>query len=218
MEDRTKNIFLIFSLSWFLTMVLFNVQFTYPQNRILKVICLLVMALNVTLNFIIIYYLVINYKNINDLKEIAYMDSPTGLKNRNSLFHDAQELIRKNQRFYLIFIDLDCFKQVNDLYGHLAGDEYLCVFAGKTEKFLKNQGMLYRMSGDEFICLFMEKDPEELLEKLSHLSFSVTDCYIPFKGCSAGSAVFPDDCLSLDKPISLADKKMYRKKNKKHSC
>ena len=61
MEDRTKNIFLIFSFSWFLTMVLFNVQFTYPQNRILKVICLLVMALNVTLNFIIIYYLVINY-------------------------------------------------------------------------------------------------------------------------------------------------------------
>ena len=55
MEDRTKNIFLIFSFSWFLTMVLFNVQFTYPQNRILKVICLLVMALNVTLNFIIIY-------------------------------------------------------------------------------------------------------------------------------------------------------------------
>lgn len=66
MEDRTKNIFLIFSFSWFLTMVLFNVQFTYPQKRILKVICLLVMALNVTLNFIIIYYLVINYKNIND--------------------------------------------------------------------------------------------------------------------------------------------------------
>ena len=105
------------------------------------------------------------------------MDSLTGLKNRNSLFHDAQELIRKNQRFYLIFIDLDCFKQVNDLYGHLAGDEYLCVFAGKTEKFLKNQGMLYRMSGDEFICLFMEKDPEEFLEKLSHLSFSVTVIY-----------------------------------------
>ena len=66
MEDRTNIIFLIFSFSWFLTMVLFYVQFTYPQNRILKVICLLVMALNVTLNFIIIYYLVINYKNIND--------------------------------------------------------------------------------------------------------------------------------------------------------
>lgn len=67
MEDGTKNIFLIFSLSWFFTMVLFNVQFTYPQNRILKVLCLLVLALNVILNFIIIYYLVVNYKNINDL-------------------------------------------------------------------------------------------------------------------------------------------------------
>ena len=73
MEDGTKNIFLIFSLSWFFTMVLFNVQFTYPQNRILKVLCLLVLALNVTLNFIIIYYLVVNYKNINDLNTKFYL-------------------------------------------------------------------------------------------------------------------------------------------------
>lgn len=218
MKDGTKNIFLVFSLSWFFTMVLFNVQFTYPQSRILKVIFLLVLALNVSLNFIIIYYLVVNYKDISDLREIAYMDRLTGLKNRNSLFLEAQELIRRKLRFHLIFIDLDSFKQVNDLYGHLAGDEYLCEFAKKTEKLLKNQGTLYRMSGDEFICLFTDKEPKDFLEKLMHLNFSVTDCRIPFKGCSAGSAVFPDDRLSLDKLISLADKKMYRKKNKKHSC
>lgn len=217
MKDGTKNTFLIFSLSWFFTMVLFNIYFTYPQARILAVMCLIVLAVNVSLNFIIIYYLLVNVKSIKDLKEIAYIDSLTGLKNRNSLFQDAQEMIRQHQRFHLIFIDLDSFKQVNDLYGHLAGDEYLTVFAKKTEKFLKSEGTLYRMSGDEFICLFTDGDPKEFLEKLRHLNYSVTDCYIPFKGCSAGSAVFPDDCLSLDKLISLADKKMYRKKNNKHN-
>lgn len=126
-------------------------------------------------------------------------------------------MIQKNLRFHLIFMDLDHFKQVNDLYGHLAGDEYLCEFARRIESCLKGQGTLYRMSGDEFICLFTDKNSREFLEKLMDLSFSVTDCYIPFKGCSAGCAVFPDDCTSLDKLISLADTKMYRKKNKKHS-
>lgn len=215
MKDGTKNIFLIFSLSWFFSMVLFNVHFTYPENGLLKILCLLVLALNVSLNFIIIYYLVVNSKNMSDLKEIAYMDSLTGLKNRNSLFQDAQEIIQGNQKFHLIFIDLDSFKQINDLYGHLVGDKYLCEFARRTEKILKNQGTLYRMSGDEFICLFTDKDPKEFLDKLMNLSFSVTECYIPFRGCSAGSAVFPDDGRSLDKLISLADTKMYRKKNKK---
>lgn len=215
MKDETKNIFLIFSLSWFFSTVLFNVHFTYPQNGFLKILCLFVLVLNVTLNFIIIYYLVVNSKNMSDLKEIAYMDNLTGLKNRNSLFQDAQDMIQRNQRFHLIFIDLDFFKQVNDLYGHLAGDKYLCEFARKVEKILKNQGSLYRMSGDEFICLFTDKNPQKFLDKLMNLSYVVTDGCMPFKGCSAGSAVFPDDEKSLDKLISLADTKMYRRKNKK---
>ncbi|MBS7009181.1 GGDEF domain-containing protein [Anaerostipes sp.] len=212
MKDETKNIFLFFSLTWFFTTVLFNVHFTYPQNKLLKIMCLLVLALNASLNFIIIYYLVVNSKDISDLKEIAYVDGLTGLKNRHSLFQDAQELIRRGQRFHLIFIDLDCFKQVNDLYGHLAGDEYICEFARRTERLLKKQSSLYRMSGDEFICIFTDEDPKEFIKKLSQLSYSVSDCYIPFKGCSAGSSSFPEDGSSLDKLISLADAKMYQNK------
>lgn len=98
MEDETKNIFLIFSLSWFFSMVLFNLHFIYLENGFLKILCLFMLALNVSLNFIIIYYLVVNSKNMSDLKEIAYMDSLTGLKNRNSLFQDAQEMIRKKHK------------------------------------------------------------------------------------------------------------------------
>lgn len=214
MKDGTKNIFLVFSLGWFFTVVLFNVHLTYPQNGILKLLCLLALTLNVSLNFVIIYYLVVNSKSISDLKEIAYTDSLTGLKNRNSLFQDAEEMIHKDQKFSLIFIDLDRFKQVNDLYGHLAGDGYICEFARKAEWLLRNQGTLYRMSGDEFICLFTDGDPRGFMKKLSQLSYTVSDCYIPFKGCSAGRADFPEDSRSLDKLISLADTKMYRNKQK----
>lgn len=215
MKDGTKTIFLVFSLSWFFTIVLFNVHFTYPRNGSLKLLCLLALTLNVSLSFVIIYYLVVNSKNINELREIAYTDSLTGLKNRNSLFRDAEEMIRKNQKFCLIFIDLDRFKQVNDLYGHLAGDGYICEFSRRAGRLLKNQGTLYRMSGDEFICLFTDEDPRGFMKKLTQLNYSVSDCYIPFKGCSAGRANFPEDGRSLDKLISLADTKMYRNKQKK---
>jgi len=92
-----------------------------------------------------------------EARRLADIDHLTGCQNRRSfttalgdLLHDLE---RREEALAAIAVDLDNFKQVNDLHGHQAGDEVLRVTAGRIQRLLPEGGILARLGGDEFVCV-----------------------------------------------------------------
>jgi diguanylate cyclase (GGDEF)-like protein len=132
---------------------------------------------------------------------------------------------RKTASFFgLIYIDLDDFKQVNDQYGHSAGDQYLRQAAQRMKRQLRPSDLLARLGGDEFAVLVTNvhtqgdvEDVARRLERSFKESFEA-DGYTIRGSVSVGSALFPDDGSDKDSLLSTADAAMYvNKKIKKES-
>lgn len=113
-----------------------------------------------------LYHLDMELKNKEILaqsEKLSYMarhDALTGLWNRNYLMEWTEQLFRSNkkQRAAAFMIDIDFFKQYNDVYGHTAGDECLQKVA-LAMKNLRGGGILFRFGGEEFLYMFL--DPKE---------------------------------------------------------
>jgi diguanylate cyclase (GGDEF)-like protein len=107
-------------------------------------------------------------------RESALHDSLTGLPNRvllhQRLEHASQRARRSHKRIAILFIDLDRFKTVNDIYGHRVGDELLIAVAHRLQHLLRAGDTIARMSGDEFVVLCEDLDdtarPETLAERI----------------------------------------------------
>ncbi|RVU85878.1 EAL domain-containing protein [Leucothrix sargassi] len=107
---------------------------------------------------IILIFLDVDYKkkNLEHLKAIATTDVLTKLGNRYAFQEQLETYIRQlhtSQAFYLIFIDLDGFKSVNDAYGHLVGDKLLTETARRISALMGNMGFVARLGGDEFAII-----------------------------------------------------------------
>ncbi|MCR8546820.1 GGDEF domain-containing protein [Salipiger sp. P9] len=83
----------------------------------------------------------------------AYTDTLTGLQNRRAMDHMLQRLIRSGERFALLHLDLDFFKQVNDTRGHAAGDRVLQAVARIMLDVTRKEDLVARVGGDEFVIL-----------------------------------------------------------------
>lgn len=95
-------------------------------------------------------------KSQEHLREIATTDLLTGLGNRYAFQEELEKYIRQlhtNQSFYLMFIDLDGFKSVNDAYGHMIGDKLLKETAKRISVLTKPAGFVARLGGDEFAVI-----------------------------------------------------------------
>ena len=155
------------------------------------------------MSYLLIYRLVKSCRNETQLQEIAYADHLTGLRNRAGLFFDANTLMENKTPFSLVFMDLNRFKSINDSYGHLAGDRYLCWFSKHVQELLDSQGRLYRMSGDEFVCLYTGRETPEFVKNIRLLPRVIQEEKIPFWGCSVGVSCYPEDSCSLDRLIDV---------------
>ena len=91
---------------------------------------------------------------------LAYSDPLTGLANRTSLGPSLEQAVQRTRRrgskLAVIFIDLDGFKQINDLHGHDAGDALLVEVAGRLRAHLRASDLLARLGGDEFLVVLEE--------------------------------------------------------------
>ena len=137
-------------------------------------------------------------------REISSIDPLTGVYNRRKLYVDLNKLIKNKRNFELVFIDLNNFKEINDSYGHEAGDEILGKF-GERASNLGSNITCYRTGGDEFVLLANNTNCS--IEKLGGFDFS------------HGVSRFPEDTIGIkntneiiDKLLSSADKKMYKRK------
>ncbi len=159
----------------------------------------------------------------SDLLHRSEFDLLTDVHNRFSLERllDQQiEIARQNAGIFgLIYIDLNDFKQVNDVYGHQAGDLYLQEVTIRMKHHLRSDDLLARIGGDEFAVLLPKvrnrAEVEEValrMEQCLDGPFAVEE-YIVQGSASVGYALYPEDGATKDDVLRAADAAMYVNKH-----
>jgi len=161
---------------------------------------------------------------IRELSDVAFIDPLTQVYNRAGLekiirtwFDDFQSY---NYTFSVVFIDLDRFKQVNDQFGHLVGDQILAGVGARLKNALRQSDIVGRWGGDEFIILLNDVSEQTILsvvEKLKDILNSQpypTDMGDLLVTCSLGGVV-PSAQDTLESMIKRADQLMYADKQSK---
>ncbi|KKZ84193.1 bifunctional diguanylate cyclase/phosphodiesterase [Rhizobium phaseoli] len=170
-------------------------------------------------------YLIDNQNRVRSVSELEHMalnDVLTGLANR-ACFNDrlaAQiELVNNGgAKFALVAIDLDRFKEINDIKGHSAGDEALKILAQRMRD--ANDGTMFiaRTGGDEFSIIAPVASRGELREALLRLRAEIIrpfmlDGFHASVGASFGACIFPDDAQERETLINNTDLALYRAKS-----
>jgi diguanylate cyclase (GGDEF)-like protein len=168
-------------------------------------------------------------KQGDEARHASLHDPLTGLPNR-ALFNDRLEhglasANRNGLRFAVMFLDLDDFKKINDLYGHDVGDLVLQIIAGRLKEATRDDDTVCRHGGDEFLYILVNIESEHdiaiVAEKIIKVvqvpcdirmrDISVSLCINP----SIGISIFPKDGTTADGLLDIADKAMYRAKHNK---
>lgn len=158
-------------------------------------------------------------KSERDLHLLAYHDTLTGLYNRTEFMRMVTDALGRGERygeaFGLLFIDLDLFKEVNDSFGHAAGDKLLCQVAQRLRCCLRETDHAFRLGGDEFTVLLpqikQDEDLSAVAEKLIKRLRSpfLVDGQKVHIGCSIGMVSYPRDGMDRDTLLGHADAAMY---------
>ncbi len=156
------------------------------------------------------------------LYQLARFDALTGLSNRQSFLDQLQQALararRQHTQLAVLFMDLNGFKAINDHLGHAAGDHLLKLVAGRLGASLREVDRLARFGGDEFVILLEQvTETHEVLVVEEKLIDAMAK---PFQlgaqqveiGLSIGIAMFPDDGVTNEQLLAVADSIMYRKK------
>ncbi|GGO38929.1 sensor domain-containing diguanylate cyclase [Deinococcus humi] len=146
-----------------------------------------------------------------ELERLAYHDGLTGLSNRRAFDVQLKQLVHEGQPFELLLLDLNNFKQVNDQYGHPAGDALLQRVAACLARVSQGEGTAYRIGGDEFGLLFPDGNRRGQHQGISLLDdlISVGDERIDG---AVGKARFPDEARDVEALLRLADRRLYAQK------
>lgn len=200
-------------------------QIGWPGVLLLCQISLFILFLLIGLSFFYHRSETIRRKNLGRLEKIANTDALTGLPNRRAL--DGMPLQASGgkhgaeQVFGVLYLDLDNFKPVNDLYGHEVGDGVLRETAKRLNSVLRADDLLVRLGGDEFVVLLKQalehNQLDHLLERLQSVisqpyAFAGNDINL---GVSIGVAHCPLDGVTMSALLKSADLHMYQEKNKK---
>ena len=156
------------------------------------------------------------------MKRMAFFDSLTGLPNRN-MINDRMKLAlahseRNQQKFALLFLDMDDFKSVNDSLGHSVGDELLKEVAKRLTGLLRGEDTVARIGGDEFVILLTGLNDENYSTRLAERIISALKPVFKinehevYSSFSIGIALYPNDGMDVETLFKSADLAMYRAK------
>jgi diguanylate cyclase len=155
------------------------------------------------------------------IEELAVTDDLTGLFNRRYLLDNLQQkramANRSQYRFVLCYIDLDHFKKVNDVYGHVLGDKVLQAFAEVTRESLREVDIAARMGGEEFVLVLADtslisaqKVCSRIARRLAQVSFTqAPELHLTM---SVGITCF-QPAESIDQTLERADNLLYEAKS-----
>jgi two-component system, cell cycle response regulator len=156
-------------------------------------------------------------------RDQANLDALTNIFNRRYLDEALPKLLSLSQfaatPFSLVMIDLDHFKQINDRYGHLMGDEVLREFGKLAQNSLRGSDIIGRYGGEEFCLALIGCGPQaahdrvdQLLARFRQNVFQREGQSIDGLTFSAGIAVYPEDGVSLTQLTLKADARLYKAK------
>ena len=177
-------------------------------------------------------YLLISLHDITVLREseaqtryLAYHDILTGLHNRTALYEQLNQVVAPHDApgqdgGSLLLMDLDGFKNINDTYGHQAGDFVLCEFARRLQHVAPENSLVARMGGDEFALLMGSGSHQQEIEalcghivKLTQSPFTLTGAS-PFVTVSVGVTLISATDITAGELLRKADAALYEAKRK----
>ncbi|MDL2263022.1 EAL domain-containing protein [Synergistaceae bacterium OttesenSCG-928-I11] len=160
-------------------------------------------------------------KNEFLVEKMALNDALTDIPNRRAFERDFERVVeaalREDKPGFILFLDLDNFKHINDAFGHEKGDELLCAVASYLDGFSNDRQKAYRYGGDEFIILIEDIEFETVAELVSLLLFRFAESWALddleyFCTASIGVAAYPADGVTYDALLNAADRAMYEAK------
>ena len=160
----------------------------------------------------------------NDNAYLANHDELTGLPNRRYIMESLEKSLEiakeESKLLVFMFLDLNGFKQINDIHGHAAGDTVLKIVSRRLESALRNADSLSRLGGDEFLIgLMMERKNLRQIEPLAKKFADIISEPMRIEGkqlnvgVSIGIATYPIHGESVEVLMDIADKKMYKIKH-----
>ena len=168
----------------------------------------------------------IQEQQVSQLQQKTRLDPLTGALNRSAMDEDLTEEFARSKRygrsFAIILADIDFFKNINDTYGHLTGDEVLKSFVKLLRKSLREVDLIYRYGGEEFVVMLPETEAEgaaiaaERVRKCveGHTLRHRTDDAVKVKiTISLGVTSFTEKDADFRDMIRRADEALYRAKN-----
>jgi len=156
-------------------------------------------------------------------------DALTSLPNRilfnDRLEHALAQSLRHDRSLAVMFIDFDGFKDINDQYGHDAGDAVLQTIAARLSKRTRSEDTVCRLGGDEFLYLLAEAGSDQsttfiaeriirTIQEPCSISWKDTEISVSVQA-SIGIALSPRDGITVDGLVKSADSAMYRAKQEK---
>ena len=155
-------------------------------------------------------------------KALSGSDEMTGLLNKRSfspmLLKATEVAVQYSQPLSAMMIDADNLKQVNDTYGHKAGDKLILTIASTIQDCLRTSDVICRYGGDEFVALLPQLPSERAVETAERLRNAVENTSFDVDGkritttVSIGIATYPDEVLIAEELLEKADETLYESK------
>lgn len=161
------------------------------------------------------------YKKTSELKELSITDPLTGIFNRRYLNSRLSEEVarfnRYKQPFSLLMIDIDGFKEYNDMFGHSTGDSVLKILADNIVASLRNTDVATRFGGDEFVLILSQTPKVDAINLANRIKENAENANIPHKEefplkeltVSIGLTSYPDDASSITELLEKTDEALY---------
>jgi len=164
-----------------------------------------------------------NARDVARIQQLTITDDTTGLYNVRHLYDVLERELMKSKKsklpLSLAFLDLDRFKLVNDVHGHLIGSELLRQTGQRLQELSRKQDSCFRYGGDEFVILMPETRAETALELAKTINHALMETQFPMKNgtdlrvtASIGLASCPADGAQVHGIIGTADARMYHVK------
>ncbi len=156
----------------------------------------------------------------DDYLEGTFVDSLTKILNKKSITEYAQRTVKPGSQVAVVIVDVDYFKNFNDTYGHLFGDQVIVAVADAIRNAVGENGMVGRIGGDEFLVILKDySDEAGLRSYLRSIKFNVSMLFLDRMGekrltCSIGASQCGVDSNDYNELFRIADKALYIAKQK----